>query len=113
LEALPYRPGDAVLLYRAASPADFVFRQELDALAARRGIRLAYLHGRRPHGRTSWLPDRYQGAPDTHVLRHLVPDIAEHDVYVCGPEAWTAAVVASAQAVGVTRGRIHTESFAW
>jgi len=113
LEAMPYRRGDAVLLYRAGSSGDLVFRHELDAIAARRGIRLAYLLGPRPRGRTSWLPDRYQGAPDTHVLRHLVPDIAEHDVYVCGPEAWTAAVVATAEAVGVARGRIHTESFSW
>ncbi|MFC0432087.1 ferric reductase-like transmembrane domain-containing protein [Kutzneria buriramensis] len=113
LEAMPYRRGDAVLLYRAGSAEDLVFRKELDAIAAHRGIRLAYLLGPRPRGRTSWLPDRYQGASDPHVLRRLVPDIAEHDVYVCGPEEWTAAVMASAEAVGVERNRIHTESFAW
>lgn len=113
LEAMPYRPGDAVLLYRAGSPGDVVFRRELDAIAAQRGVHLAYLYGRRPRARTSWLPDRYRGASDAHVLRHLVPDIAEHDIYVCGPEAWTAAVVASARAAGVARSRIHTESFAW
>jgi ferredoxin-NADP reductase len=102
-----------VLLYRAGSARDVVFRKEIDAIAAHRGIRLAYLLGPRPRGRTSRLPDGYQGASDPHVLRRLVPDIAEHDVYVCGPEAWTAAVIASAEAVGVGRDRIHTESFAW
>jgi predicted ferric reductase len=111
VEALPYRPGDAVLLYRAGSPADVVFGREIEAIAARRGVRLAYLHGSRPRGRTSWLPDRYQG--DAQALRRLVPDIAEHDVYVCGPETWTAAVVAAATAAGVAGDRIHTESFAW
>ncbi|GLZ36694.1 ferric reductase-like transmembrane domain-containing protein [Actinokineospora sp. NBRC 105648] len=113
LEAMPYRHGEAVLLYRAGSAADAVFSRELDAIAARRGVRLAYLHGPRPRDRVSWLPDRYGGAPDAHVMRHLVPDIAEHDVYVCGPAAWTAAVIAAARAAGVARGRLHTESFAW
>jgi predicted ferric reductase len=113
LESMPYRRGDAVLLYRASAPADVVFSKELDAISAHRGVRLAYLIGPRPRGRASWLPDRYQGAPDTQVLRQLVPDIAEHDVYVCGPEQWTAAVVASALAVGVAGTRVHTESFAW
>ena len=31
-------------------------------------------------------------ADDLTMLRHWIPDIAEHDVYVCGPPEWTAAV---------------------
>ncbi|HKN54461.1 MAG TPA: oxidoreductase, partial [Amycolatopsis sp.] len=113
LEAMPYRPGEAVLLYRAGSAADLLFRQELEAIAAGRGVRLTYLHGRRARGRVSWLPARHAGASDEQVLRRLVPDIAEHDVYVCGPGEWTASVVAAARAAGVPASRVHTESFAW
>jgi ferredoxin-NADP reductase len=46
-------------------------------------------------------------------LRHLVPDIAEHDVFVCGQDAWTDAVVTSARRAGVPTEHIHTERFAW
>jgi ferredoxin-NADP reductase len=46
-------------------------------------------------------------------LRHLVPDIGEHDVFVCGQGAWTDAVVTSARRAGVPTEHIHTERFAW
>ncbi len=113
LEELPYRPGEAVLFHRASRPADLLFRQELDDLAARRGIRIHYLLGPRPHHRTSWLPAEYAPVPDEQVLRHLVPDIADHDVYVCGPDAWTGAVLDSARRAGVPADRVHCERFAW
>ena len=107
LEEQHYGPGEAVLLYRARTAADLVFRAELDALAQARGIRLAYLVGPRGRGH-SWLPAGYRGG-----LRDLVPDIAWHDVYVCGPESWMTAAVAAARVAGVPEERIHLERFAW
>ncbi len=73
-----------------------------------RGVRVAYLEGPRQPDRFSWLPARHAQTPG-----RVVPDIAEHDVYICGPDGWTAAVVAGVQAAGVPPHRIHTESFAW
>lgn len=113
LADLPYLPGEAVLFHRAGRHADLLFRRELDELAARRGIRIHYLLGRRSRDRTSWLPADYAPVPDEQVLRHLVPDIAEHDVYVCGPDAWTAAVVETARRAGVPADRVHSERFGW
>jgi predicted ferric reductase len=113
LAELPYRPGDAVLVYRAGTQADLLFRRELDDLAVRRGIRIHYLLGRRARDRASWLPANYAPVPDEQVLRHLVPDIADHDVYVCGPAAWTEAVLDSARRAGVPDGRVHSERFGW
>jgi predicted ferric reductase len=110
LEALPYEPGDAVLLYRARTFADLVFRTELEQLAQVRGVRLSYLVG--PRGRDgSWLPDGW--GHDATGLRHLVPDIAGHDVYVCGPEHWMDAVQEAARQAGVPDERIHLERFTW
>ena len=40
-----------------------------------------------------------------------MPDLAHHDVYVCGPPGMTSRVVASLRSAGVGRRRIHTESF--
>ncbi|WP_410574748.1 ferric reductase-like transmembrane domain-containing protein [Amycolatopsis sp. cmx-4-61] len=113
LAELPYRPGEAVLFHRARRPAELLFRRELEDLAARRGIRIHYLLGRRPADHPSWLPANYAPAPDEQVLRHLVPDIAEHDVFVCGPDAWAQAVLASARRAGVPADRVHSERFGW
>ncbi|MEU4524700.1 ferredoxin reductase family protein [Amycolatopsis sp. NPDC024027] len=113
LEELPYRSGDAVLFLRTGRQADLLFRREIEDLAARRGVRIHYLLGRRSRDRASWLPAGYAPVPDEQVLRHLVLDIADHDVYVCGPDAWTAAVLDSARHAGVPGDRIHAERFAW
>ncbi|MGW4059910.1 ferredoxin reductase family protein [Amycolatopsis sp. NPDC004747] len=113
LEELPYQPGEAVLFHRAGRPADLLFRRELDDLAARRGIRIHHLLGRRSRDRASWLPAGYAPVPGEQVLRRLVPDIADHDVYVCGPDAWTESVLADARRAGVPADRVHHERFAW
>jgi predicted ferric reductase len=42
-------------------------------------------------------------------LRHLVPDITERDVFVCGPDGMVTATVAAARALGVPRSAIHRE----
>jgi predicted ferric reductase len=113
LEEAHYEPGHAVLLYRATAPAHFLFRREIDALAAHRGVRVVYLPGKRMRDRPSWLPGNYAAMADENALRHLVPDIGEHDVFVCGPDPWTEAVVTSARRAGVAAEQIHTERFAW
>ncbi|MER7279185.1 ferric reductase-like transmembrane domain-containing protein [Dactylosporangium sp. NPDC000244] len=104
LGELPYAPGQATLVYRARSEAELAFRAELGWLARHRGVRVVYLLGPRAH-ETSWLP---AGAPPLH---HLAPQIAGAQVYVCGPDAWTAAATAAARGAGA--GPIHTEQFAW
>jgi ferredoxin-NADP reductase len=45
-------------------------------------------------------------------LRALVDDIAERDVYVCGPPAMADETVASLRELGVPRRQIHLERFA-
>ncbi|MEV8615928.1 ferredoxin reductase family protein [Amycolatopsis sp. NPDC051373] len=113
LEELPYEPGEAVLFYRFSSPAHALFHHELEHLARTRGVRIHYLPGHRARGRASWLPALYASVPDHTILRYFVPDIAEHDVIICGPTAWASAVSESAQQCRVPRERVHFEQFAW
>ena len=69
LEDLPYRRGDAVLIYRAHSTADLVFRKDLDDIARERGVIVHYLPGPRIPGRQSWLPqDRAYSAIRTRCF---------------------------------------------
>jgi ferredoxin-NADP reductase len=42
-----------------------------------------------------------------------VPDIAERDVYLCGPPAMTEAARASLARSGVSRRHVYTERFAF
>jgi len=54
LEEMPYTA--ATLVYRARSVPDLVLREELEQLAARRGVVVHYLLGPRLVGPRSWLP---------------------------------------------------------
>jgi len=97
--------GGAVVLYRVHSTADAVLLPELHALAEARGAQVHVLAGRTGSGDPPLAPF----APEN--LRALVPDVAERDVYVCGPAAMTAAVLRSLRALGVPRGQVHAERF--
>jgi predicted ferric reductase len=113
LEDLPYARGDAILLYRARSEDDLVFRTELAELAETRGITIHHLLGSRIPGRSSWLPRDAAGWSDRAALLHLVPDLLQRDVFVCGPGPWMAAVVAAAESAGLPPEQLHQERFAW
>jgi predicted ferric reductase len=101
LGELPYEPGQATLVYRARNADEVAFRGELDWLAARRGVRVVYLLGRRGE---AWLP--------AHTAFDLTPYVRSR-VYVCGPEEWTRAVRADLAGAGVPEHRVHTEQFTW
>jgi ferredoxin-NADP reductase len=113
LEELDFGPGEATLIYRASRPEDLVFRGELDALAAARGARVYYAVGHRVPDRDSWLPASAAGRSEVGALLALVPDIAEHDVYLCGAQPWMDAARRAARMAGVPSKRIHIERFAW
>lgn len=100
-ETLPGHGRDVILLYRASAPEDLVLYNELTLIAHRRGFGLYPLIGPRTG------PD-----PLHHdALRHLVPDIAARDVYVCGPPGLTASATGHLRRAGVPSRRIHTEAF--
>jgi predicted ferric reductase len=112
LGELPYRDGEATLVYRARTEADLAFRGELEWFEARRGVRIVPLTGSRARG-ASWLPGELAGTGDAEALRQVAPRIADSRVYICGPEEWAAAARTAAIAAGVPAGRVHTELFAW
>jgi ferredoxin-NADP reductase len=113
MEELEQGPGDVTLVYRASRPEDLVFRREIDAIAARTGARVFYAVGHRVRGRRSWLPESAAHLDDATALVHLVPDVAHHDVFVCGAVEWMDAVRDACLAAGVPAERVHLERFAW
>ncbi|MEV5775164.1 ferric reductase-like transmembrane domain-containing protein [Streptomyces antimycoticus] len=96
-------PGEVILVYRARRPEDLALRGELDALAAARGAAVHYVVDE---------PAAYSSPLTAGALRALVPDIAERDVYLCGPPGMTEAALCALREAGVRRRRVHHESFA-
>jgi predicted ferric reductase len=111
LGELAYGPGEATLVYRVRSEQEPAFRSELDWFAAKRGVTVVYLVGPRSAD-GSWLPAGHRDT-DVGALRRLAPDVADAEVYLCGPEAWTEAARSAARAAGVPAARLHTELFSW
>ena len=62
---------------------------------------------------TSVLGSASSGVDELTALRGWIPDLADRDVFLCGPTVWTKGVESLMSAAGVPRERIHTESFGW
>jgi predicted ferric reductase len=103
LETLPAEPGDLTLVYRASHEGDIVFRDELVELARRRGATVRYAIGRRA--------DLGCDPISATTLAANIPDLVDHDVYLCGPPGMTDAAIAALRAAGVPSRQIHHESF--
>jgi predicted ferric reductase len=99
LEDLPSR-ADVVVIVRASTAADLVHRAEIAALVEHRNGRLHELIGSRHKVRLT-----------ARTLRHLVPDVADRDLYICGPEGFGTEVVTAAARLGVVDEQIHIEAF--
>ena len=94
-------PGEVAVIYRAGREDELLFRDELDDLSARRGAPVHYVVG----GRSA------DGRLSSAQLRALVPDIADRDVYLCGPVSMTEATRASLRGAGVPARQIVSEAF--
>ena len=101
-------PEDIVFVHCARSPADIIFRQELDLLARRPGFRLATVCERdAPAERWHGLAGRLS----LPMLRLAAPDLAAREVYLCGPAPFMAAARAMLAEAGCDPARRHEESF--
>ncbi|MGH8888970.1 MAG: ferredoxin reductase family protein [Acidothermaceae bacterium] len=101
-ETIPAEGRDLTLVYRANSEIDVVFRSELDAIARWRGARVVYLVG----------PPASENDPFVgRRMQSVLPDIRDHDVYLCGPPRMMDAAREALRRVGVRSQHIHAESF--
>ena len=92
---------DVVVVHRASSRDRLIHGAEIEHVVRARGGRVVDLPGPRAH-----FP-----LDDPAYLRQVIPDIAERDVYVCGPGGFAAGVESAARRSGVPTASIHRESF--
>ncbi|KOG30636.1 oxidoreductase [Streptomyces resistomycificus] len=92
--------GHAVVIYRVATDRDAVLYDELRDLALAKGCELHLVTG-------PPVPDRL--APGE--LARMVPDIADRDVFLCGPPPMMNAVLGSLRELNVPKPQIHFERF--
>ena len=92
--------ADVAVLLRARTRDDLVLTREIAAEADRRGGHVWEAVGPRDRIRI-----------DATTLRTALPDIAERDVYICGPDSFTTGVATECRRAGIPATRIHFESF--
>ncbi|MER5791535.1 ferredoxin reductase family protein [Streptomyces sp. NPDC001980] len=92
--------GHAVVIYRVGTDRDAVLYDELRDLAVAKGAELHLVTG-------PPVPDKL--AP--RELARLVPDIADRDVFLCGPPPMMNAVLRTLGDLGVPKPQIHFERF--
>lgn len=101
-ESMPGTSGDLSLIYRAHAREDLALWGELKDIADHRGANLWYIvnrdDGSRPELTAAALTDR-------------LPDLAKHDIFICGPTGLTDEWRRLLRSAGVPERRIHHESF--
>ncbi|MEV7623215.1 ferredoxin reductase family protein [Actinoplanes sp. NPDC089786] len=94
--------GPITVLYRVPTMGHAVLFDELDSLTRMRDATMHVLTGRTSEGNNPFAPAG---------LQSLVPDITARDIYICGPEKMTVAVLKSLSELGVPKSQIHAERF--
>ena len=98
---------DVVLLYGNRHQPEIVFKRELDELVNQHHTRVVHVISDEPN----YSGER--GRIDEEKLRRLVPDLAEREVYLCGPEPMMQALISTLRQLGLPRQRLHYEKFSF
>lgn len=101
--------ADVLFVHSARTPADIIFRRELDAIAAvMPNVRVAHVcEGDYPSERWMGLRGRLSPA----MLQSLAPDLAEREIFTCGPAAYMASVRRILGQLAYDMRGYHEESF--
>jgi ferredoxin-NADP reductase len=101
--------ADIIFVHAARSPADIVFRAELDGMArADPRFKLAHVV-ESDAGEPGWAG--FRGRLSLPMLSLIAPDFREREVFTCGPTPFMNAVRAMVADGGADMRRYHEESF--
>jgi predicted ferric reductase len=105
LEAADFAPGECTVIVRARSESRAPHLDEIRHFAALRGATVHTFFGPRGFG---WSP-----VAKPMTLGALIPQIADADVFACGPSAWVDALRHDASTSGLREAAFHAEFFTW
>ena len=101
--------SDIVFVNCARTPADIIFRHELEGLAqVMPHLNLGFVVERAGQSHV-W--SGLRGFVDRAKISLLAPDFLERTVFCCGPEPFMAAVRSALESAGFDMSRYHQESF--
>lgn len=101
---------DVVLLYSGRSPADFIFRKELETISARHnGLRVVFTVTSSWTGTESWTG--LTGRCNQRMIELVAPEVHDRHVFLCGPKPFSDAVKVELDRLDYPMANLHTESF--
>jgi ferredoxin-NADP reductase len=99
--------ADIAFIHSARTPADIIFRQELDLMQFNQ-----------PHFKAAYICEKADanwtmptGYLSLEMLKTVAPDFLQREVFTCGPAPYMAAVRALLGAAGFNMAHYHEESF--
>lgn len=102
-EGIERPPGEVTMLYRVRTAQEAPLLDELHGIADERGFAL---HVSQSRGAEA-MSDPF----DPARLRRMLPDVADHDVFICGPGGLIRDASSGVRRAGVPSGHIHAERF--
>jgi ferredoxin-NADP reductase len=100
---------DVVFVHNARTSADIIFRTELELMARHRPSFRFVAICERDSAADPW--SGYLGRLTLPMLRLIAADLAEREIFCCGPAPYMAAVRAMLAEAGFPIARYHEESF--
>ncbi|GHB17172.1 hybrid-cluster NAD(P)-dependent oxidoreductase [Pseudovibrio japonicus] len=102
-------PTDLHFIHAARTPADIIFRNELELLAAQNpALKLAFTCST-TSAHNSWMG--YEGRLTLQMLSLMSPDFKQRKILCCGPARFMEGVRTMLQGVGFPMEMYHEESF--
>ncbi len=101
--------ADIVFVHSARTPADIIFRHELDLMMFNQ-----------PHFRTAFICEKADAEPswtmqtgylNSGLLKQIAPDYLKREIFTCGPAPYMAAVRVMLANAGFDMQHYHEESF--
>jgi predicted ferric reductase len=99
------KKDDAIMLYGNRTEADTALLPELEQLASQLNMPIHNVLSEQK------AYNGEKGYVDKEKIARLVPDVAERDVFLCGPPPMMAGVIAGLKELGVPEKQIHFERF--
>lgn len=101
-------PVDIVFVHCARTPADIIFREELEDLSAS-GAAAVTILCQEDSPRETWAGPR--GRLTLPALLTAAPDLLDREIFTCGPPAFMTAVREHLELIAADPARCHQESF--